>query len=68
MAIRINGVNKLILNKTDILDELESWTLYNEDTMYEFKNGEDFQYWIETKAKEVNPEIQTTFSSSKYAI
>ena len=68
MAIRINGVNKLILNKTDILDELESWTLYNGDTMYEFKNGEDFQYWIETKAKEVNPEIQTTFSSSKYAI
>tara|TARA_R100000388_G_C7240610_1_gene161043 strand:- start:700 stop:1704 length:1005 start_codon:yes stop_codon:yes gene_type:complete len=68
MAIRINGVNKLILNKADILDDLKSWTLYNEDTMYEFKNGEDFEYWIETKAKEVNPFIETKFSRSKYVI
>ena len=36
MAIRINGVNKLVINKMDILEEVDSWCLFEGPNLYNF--------------------------------
>ena len=46
MAININGVNKLVFNKMDVLDELKIWNVYHGINMFEFTKSEDMQYWI----------------------
>tara|TARA_Y100001938_G_C8098216_1_gene439611 strand:- start:301 stop:1308 length:1008 start_codon:yes stop_codon:yes gene_type:complete len=66
MASRINGVNKLVINKMDILDELDVWKVYNGPHMLEFDSREDIEFWIRTKLMvEVDEDIETFFSGDK---
>lgn len=49
-AININGVDKLVFNKMDILDEVQDWSLFLDETLHEFENSRDFEHWIKESA------------------
>ena len=64
-AIRMNGVNKLIFNKVDVLREVKSWGMKNPDAF--FADGEDgFMKFITDNAPECVDEI--FFSASPKTI
>lgn len=65
-AIDINGVNKLVFNKTDVLDEVGRWCLFEGTHQYEFEAGGDMQHWIKESLKDSDLDIM--FSSSKDCI
>ncbi|OUW03291.1 MAG: hypothetical protein CBD16_03370 [Betaproteobacteria bacterium TMED156] len=66
MASRINGIDKLIINKMDILDKIGSWCLYDGPNLYEFKSREDIELWISGKIElEVNKKTEVIFSGDK---
>ena len=46
-AININGVDKVVFNKLDILDKAEEWSLILDDSVYEFESSNDFEHWIQ---------------------
>jgi len=45
-AVRVNGVNKLIFNKIDVLDEIGQWALKSESGYKVFSTGQRMQDWI----------------------
>ena len=47
IAIDVNGVNKLVFNKVDVLEEVQRWCLYQGMNQFEFDSGDDMQFWIE---------------------
>jgi len=63
-AININGINKLVLNKVDILRNLETWKLLNNGELYEFKGEKQFTEFIEEQFSNV----EIFFSDSKYKV
>jgi len=66
MASRINGINKLVINKMDILEKVSKWCAFNGPHLLEFDSREDIEYWITTKLQvEVRDEIETFFSGDK---
>ena len=66
MASRINGVNKLVFNKMDILEEVDAWCLFDGPNLYEFRNREDMETWLAGKLHlEVNKNIEIMFSGNK---
>jgi adenylosuccinate synthase len=66
MASRINGVDKLVINKMDILEKINSWCLYDGPNLYEFKSREDIELWISGKIElEVDKRTQVIFSGDK---
>ena len=66
MASRINGINKLVVNKMDILDEIDIWKLYNGPHVLQFDSRNDMEFWIKTKLMlEVSEDIETFFSGDK---
>ena len=66
MASRINGINKLVVNKMDILEQVNSWCLYDGPNLYEFKTREDIETWISGKMTlEVNRDVEIIFSGNK---
>ena len=65
-AIDINGVNKLVFNKVDVLDKVERWCLFEGINQFEFEKGSDMQHWIQDSLKE--RDIDIMFSSSKDCI
>ena len=66
MAISINGVNKLVFNKTDVLEEVDKFCLFSGINLFQFDSSKDMKYWIE---KELEHKVQDiTFSGNKHAI
>lgn len=66
MASRINGVNKLVINKMDILDQVDVWRAFSGPHMLEFGNREDMEFWINTKLQmDVNEDLEIFFSGDK---
>ena len=66
MAARINGVNKLVVNKMDVLEQVGKWRAFNGPHVLEFDSREDIEYWIKSKLQvEVNKEMETFFSGDK---
>jgi len=66
MASRINGINKLVINKMDILDEIEVWRAYSGPHMLEFSSRDDMEFWIQTKLQmDVNEDMKIYFSGDK---
>tara|TARA_Y100001937_G_scaffold120507_1_gene177856 strand:- start:2832 stop:3839 length:1008 start_codon:yes stop_codon:yes gene_type:complete len=66
MASRINGINKLVVNKMDILDEIGMWRAFNGPHVLEFSSRDDMEFWIESKLNiEVNEDLDTYFSGDK---
>ena len=52
-AIQINGVNKLVINKMDILEEIEEWKLFSGIHLYEFDDGQHMEMWIDDQLEDV---------------
>jgi len=66
MAARINGVDKLVINKMDILDQVNKWRAFNGPHVLEFNSRNDMEIWISSKLQvEVNEDIETMFSGDK---
>ena len=66
MSSRINGISKLVINKMDILKELDAWCLYDGPNLYEFKTQGDIETWISSKIHvEVGEEVEVIFSGDK---
>jgi len=66
MAARINGVNKLVFNKMDVLEAVDSWCLFDGPNLYEFKKREDIEMWLTSKLElEVKEDIEIMFSGDK---
>ena len=65
-ACKINGVNKLVLNKVDILRELDTWKLFSDGQLLEFNTELDMKDWIRDKFNENDVEI--FFSENKNRI
>ena len=66
MASRINGISKLVINKMDILEQLNSWCLYDGPNLYEFKTRQDIEMWLKGKIQlEVDENVKVFFSGDK---
>ena len=66
MAARINGVNKLVFNKMDILEQLEAWCLYDGPILFQFESKQDIESWISNKLKlDVDEDMNIMFSGDK---
>ena len=49
-AIDLNGANKIVFNKVDILREIGSWKIYDEnDKLVEFQSEDQMKEWFATK-------------------
>jgi len=69
MASRINGINKIVINKMDILEAVNSWCLYDGPNLYEFKTRQDIEMWLKGKLHlEVSEDIEVMFSGNKEQI
>ena len=66
MASRINGVNKLVINKMDVMEEANKWCLYSGISLFEFKNRHDTEMWLTSKISlDINDEVEIFFSGDK---
>jgi len=66
MAVKINGVNKLVFNKVDILEELGIWRLYSGPSVEEFNDAKTMHEFILSELSD--RDIETMFSCSPYEI
>jgi adenylosuccinate synthase len=68
-AININGVTDLVINKIDILTELNVFRIYYENDLYDFDSEDLFKYFITYNLKSLCPTIETiSFSDNPYKI
>jgi adenylosuccinate synthase len=66
MATRINGCNKVVFNKMDILEQVDSWCLYEGPSLYRFESRDDIELWLSGKLElEVDDSIDVMFSGDK---
>ena len=66
MAARINGIGKLVLNKMDVLEEVDKWRLYDNNVLYEFRSRRDIEFWLETRlSNDVDENLEIFFSGHK---
>ena len=63
MATRINGVNNLVINKMDILDEVGTWRVIKGLSLFEFDSASDLEYWLEQEINDMGVD-QLFFSRS----
>jgi adenylosuccinate synthase len=62
-ACKINGVNKLVFNKMDILREVTTWKLISDEKLIEFQAEKDMTSWIRSRFNE--NEVEIFFSGHK---
>jgi len=68
-AININGVTDLVINKIDILSELNTFKIYHENELIGFDNEPYFKYFIMYHIKSQCPTIEIiSFSDNPYKI
>ena len=67
-ASKINGVTKLVINKVDVLEQIETFKLFHGFDMIEFENAGSMYDYIETHLGEVRPGINVLFSGNKEII
>ena len=59
-AARMNGVNRIVMNKVDILNKVQAWKIKHNGEILEFTSESDFVFWVKKEfAKE---DIRTSFS------
>lgn len=66
-AVRLNGINVLIFNKMDILEEVDVWSTYvdhDKNNLFTFQNKEQFCNYIE----DYFSGVQVIFSSNPHTI
>lgn len=68
-AININGVTDLVINKIDILTELNAFKIYDENELYDLSNEVRFKHLITRNLKRMCPTIENiNFSDNPYTI
>lgn len=68
-SININGVTDIIINKSDILDELGVFNLYHGENLLNFENGNVFKTYIIDNLKHKCSTIENIiFSNNPYTI
>ena len=67
-ASKINGVTKLVINKVDVLDQIETWKLFHGVDMLQFENAGSMYDYIESHLDKVRPGINVLFSGNKEII
>ena len=67
-ASRINGVTKMVMNKVDILDEVQHWKLYEGINALEFDSGTGMQSYIKNYLNKSVPTMEVLFSGNKEVI
>ena len=66
MATRINGCTKVVFNKMDVMEGLNSWCLYDGPNLYQFDSRGDIELWLSGKLEiEVDEKIEVMFSGNK---
>ena len=69
MALNVNGVNKLVVNKVDVLEEVEKWRLFFGPDVLAFETGRGMKNWmIDHIHDHVNKNIDIYFSGDKERI
>ena len=67
-AININGVTHIVLNKTDVLEDVKQWKLYHRDEVLTFKDGSRMYAYINENLSPPNMKARPTeviFSGNK---
>lgn len=68
-AIRISGVTKLIINKCDIFEQMDTYKLYQNNDLYKFDTLSAMQSFIKTYLNHsINDFIEVIFSGNKESI
>ena len=65
-AIRVNGVTDLVVNKVDVLEQVNHWSAYENGDKRDFDNGDMMKSWISNKLSD--REINVYFSGDKEKI
>ena len=65
-SIRVNGVNKLVVNKCDVIDKLGIYRLYYDKQSLEFDTLESMKDYISTVINKVIGGVEIIYSSSPY--
>ena len=67
-AINVNGVNKLVVNKIDVLEKVKFWKLYEGINALEFSEGDHMHDYIKQYVLDIDDSIEVLFSGNKNAI
>ena len=67
-AIKVNGVNHLIINKLDVLEELGLFKLYRKGDLKNFASSEDFVTYISMEMITNHEKIKIEFSKSALTV
>lgn len=68
-AIKISGVTKLIINKCDILDQIHTYKLFQNNNLYKFNTLQSMQSFIKSQLNHIlNDPIEIIFSGNKEGI
>jgi len=67
-SIRINECNICIINKFDILEELNIFKLYHNRILVEFDNSQDMCRYIDTVLQRLNPCLRIVYSRNPHTI
>jgi adenylosuccinate synthase len=59
-ASKMNGVNRVVMNKVDILHKVEAWKIKYNGKLLEFDSESDFVFWV--KKEFFKEDIRTSFS------
>ena len=63
--IMLNSVNKLVINKVDVLRKLGEWKMYHKDQLIDFQNEEEMCSYI---TSQLSSNVEVFFSDSKTRI
>ena len=65
-AIKISGVTKLIINKCDILDQIHTYKLFQNNNLYKFNSLQSMQSFIKSQLNHIlNKPVEIIFSGNK---
>jgi adenylosuccinate synthase len=68
-AIKISGVTKLIINKCDILEQMHTYKLYQNNNLFKFNSLQTMQSFIKSYlSHSLNDYIEIVFSGNKESI
>ena len=68
-AVKISGVTKLIINKCDILEQIHTYKIYQNNSLYKFNTLQAMQSFIKSyTSSNVNDYVEIIFSGNKNTI
>ena len=68
MAIKISGTTKLIINKCDILEQINTYKIYQDNNLYKFNTLQAMQSFIKSYLNHTFNNIEIIFSGDQSKI